>query len=149
LSATVLKVGHHGSKTSTSASYLSAISPEVAVISCGKDNTYGHPHEETLKLLKDSEIDVYRTDTHGTIVIKTDGQNIYIDTQYIPVDNETEDHEETEPDVKYVGSTKSDKYHYPTCTHAKRILEENRIWFKSIEEAKAAGYKPCGVCKPK
>lgn len=149
LSATVLKVGHHGSRTSTSDSYLSAVSPKVAVISCGKDNTYGHPHEETLKLLKDSGIDVYRTDTNGTIVIKTDGQSLDIDTQYVPVDNETDDQEEIVPDVKYVGSIKSDKYHYPTCTYAKRILEENQIWFESIEEAEAAGYKPCGVCKPK
>lgn len=149
LSATVLKVGHHGSRTSTSDSYLSAVSPKVAVISCGKDNTYGHPHEETLKLLKDSGIDVYRTDTNGTIVIKTDGQSLDIDTQYVPVDNETDDQEEIVPDVKYVGSIKSDKYHYPTCTYAKRILEENQIWFESIEETEAAGYKPCGVCKPK
>lgn len=149
LSATVLKVGHHGSRTSTSASYLSAISPKVAVISCGKDNTYGHPHEETLKLLEDAGVDVYRTDTNGTVVIKTDGQDIDVETQFVPEDNENKNQEETESDVKYVGSTNSDKYHYPACTYAKRILEENQIWFGSIEEAEAAGYKPCGVCKPK
>ncbi len=49
---------------------------------------------------------------------------------------------------KFVGSTKSDKYHYPSCRWAKKILPENQIWFASSEEARAAGYVPCGVCKP-
>ena len=48
----------------------------------------------------------------------------------------------------YVGSLESDKYHYPDCRHAKRILTENRIWFDTKEEAQAAGYTACGVCKP-
>jgi micrococcal nuclease len=49
---------------------------------------------------------------------------------------------------KFVGSTKSDKYHYPSCRWAKKILPENQIWFASSEEARAAGYVPCGVCNP-
>ena len=49
---------------------------------------------------------------------------------------------------KFVGSTKSDKYHYPSCRWAKKILPQNEIWFASSEEARAAGYVPCGVCKP-
>jgi len=53
-----------------------------------------------------------------------------------------------EPAAEYVGSIKSDKYHYPDCVWAKKILSENQIWFKSVEEAQAQGYKPCGVCKP-
>ena len=48
----------------------------------------------------------------------------------------------------YVGSKKSDKYHYPTCTSAKRILTENEIWFSSAEDAQSKGYSPCRVCKP-
>ena len=49
---------------------------------------------------------------------------------------------------KYVGSTKSDKYHHPTCRHAKNILPENEIWFKDAADARSQGYVPCGVCRP-
>ena len=49
---------------------------------------------------------------------------------------------------QFVGSLESDKYHYPSCRWAKKILPENEIWFSSSEEARAAGYVPCGVCKP-
>lgn len=49
----------------------------------------------------------------------------------------------------YIGSIDSDKYHYPTCRHAKTILSKNETWFDTVEEAKANGYSPCGVCKPR
>ena len=78
LKSTVLKVGHHGSNTSTSTSFLDAISPKVAVIMVGEDNRYGHPHNETLSRLINAKIDVYRTDIHGTIVITTNGQTFEV-----------------------------------------------------------------------
>jgi len=56
--------------------------------------------------------------------------------------------EPTATSGKFVGSLQSDKYHYPTCCWAKEIKPENEIWFKNAEDAKAHGYKPCGVCKP-
>lgn len=55
--STFLKVGHHGSKTSTTTAFLQAVDPKVAVIMCGKGNTYGHPHEETLQKLADAGVD--------------------------------------------------------------------------------------------
>ena len=67
LSADVLKVGHHGSSTSTSNAFLQAVSPAWAVISCGEGNSYGHPHEETLKKLEDAGVSVLRTDLLGDI----------------------------------------------------------------------------------
>lgn len=67
----VLKVGHHGSKTSTSKEFVEAVSPEIAVISCGKDNRYGHPYSETLENLKG--IKIFRTDLDGDIKIISDG----------------------------------------------------------------------------
>ncbi len=73
LSCEVLKVGHHGSNTSTSNRFLTAATPKTAVISCGQGNDYGHPHAELLKRLSSSNINVYRTDTGGTIAIETDG----------------------------------------------------------------------------
>ena len=67
LSPDVLKVGHHGSSTSTSNAFLQAVSPAWAVISCGEGNSYGHPHEETLKKLEDAGVSVLRTDLLGDI----------------------------------------------------------------------------------
>jgi len=77
LDSDVLKVSHHGSKTSTSEEFLKEISPEIAIISCGKDNIYGHPHSETLEIFKKYDIEVLRTDINGDIKIISDGEKIY------------------------------------------------------------------------
>ena len=76
LSATVLKVGHHGSDTSTTYSFLRKIMPQYAVISCGANNTYGHPHGDTLSKLRDEEVTLYRTDMQGTITAFSDGATV-------------------------------------------------------------------------
>ncbi|MFH1171437.1 MAG: ComEC/Rec2 family competence protein [bacterium] len=73
LQATVLKVGHHGSKFSTSAALLSAVQPQLAVISVGEKNTFGHPSQETLGRLADQHIPILRTDQGGDITIESDG----------------------------------------------------------------------------
>lgn len=75
----VLKVGHHGSESSTCVEFLEAVSPEYAVISCGIDNKYGHPSEETLEKLE--SVQLYRTDLDGTIIFITDGKNISVETE--------------------------------------------------------------------
>lgn len=80
LKTDVLKCGHHGSRTSSSASFLKAVLPEYAVISCGKDNEYGHPHKETLKKLNKLETEIYRTDQDGTVLAKSDGKAITWET---------------------------------------------------------------------
>ena len=72
LKADILKIGHHGSKESSSQSFLKKVQPATAVISCGKNNKYGHPHSETLERLKTIGATVYRTDNIGTIVITCD-----------------------------------------------------------------------------
>ena len=72
----VLKVGHHGSSGSTSYRFLYEAEPKIAVISCGKNNDYGHPHEETLSRLSDAGVTVYRTDQLGTVVIYSDGMTV-------------------------------------------------------------------------
>jgi len=74
----VLKVGHHGSKTSSSDEFLREVSPEIAVISVGLENPYGHPHQETLAILNKYDIKVLRTDQEGDIKIISDGNNLLI-----------------------------------------------------------------------
>ncbi|KEI85909.1 hydrolase [Clostridium botulinum B2 267] len=76
LSSNVLKIGHHGSHSSSSKEFLDKIDPKIAIISCGKNNDYGHPHKETMKELNKRNIEVYRTDIDGNIVLTSDGENI-------------------------------------------------------------------------
>ena len=78
LKATVLKAGHHGSRTSSSPAFLEAVRPEAAVISCGAGNSYGFPHAAVLTALKKQRADVYRTDRDGTISVVSDGQGYTI-----------------------------------------------------------------------
>lgn len=78
ISADVLKVGHHGSTTSTTEEFLNAVSPTYAVISVGEDNSYGHPHKETLALLEEFNCMVYRTDIDKTVVFSSDGKTISV-----------------------------------------------------------------------
>lgn len=79
LKSDVLKVGHHGSDTSTSEIFLGYVSPEYAVISVGKDNKYGHPRKEILERLERFGVSVLRTDKSGAIKMKSDGNNIVIE----------------------------------------------------------------------
>ena len=76
LRADVLHVGHHGSDTSGSQDFIEKVSPTYAVISCGTDNPYGHPHEQTLTTLKEHGIQIFRTDTQGSIVAVSNGESI-------------------------------------------------------------------------
>jgi beta-lactamase superfamily II metal-dependent hydrolase len=76
----VLKIGHHGSNSSTTTEFLEKVNPSYAVISVGADNKYGHPYQETMDKLKNKGIEVYRTDECGTIVCTSDGNNITFNT---------------------------------------------------------------------
>lgn len=76
LNVDVLKVGHHGSATSSSADFIKAVSPEYAVISCGAGNDYGHPAKKTLKTF--ANVELYRTDYSGTVVITSNGREYTI-----------------------------------------------------------------------
>jgi len=73
-----IKVPHHGSRNGMSASLLEAANPEIAVISSGKNNSYGHPHEEILKMLADKKVNILRTDELGDVRVETDGENVWL-----------------------------------------------------------------------
>lgn len=79
LKADVLKVGHHGSSTSSSKKFIKKVNPEFAIIEVGKNNSYGHPHEETEEVL--NNVKIYRTDVHGTVTVKCNGVDIEIVTE--------------------------------------------------------------------
>ncbi len=80
ISSDVIKLGHHGSKYSTSTSFLEKVNPKYAIISVGSGNSYHHPHQSTLKKLQENAIKVYRTDKDGTIIATSDGTNLTFET---------------------------------------------------------------------
>ena len=147
LKADVLQVGHHGSSTSTGYLFLNAVLPEMGVISCGTGNKYGHPHEETLSILRDAKVDVYRTDLQGTITIGSDGQNFTVGTERFVPDsqlNPTDPSSSSTAQQAYIGNVNSKKFHLPTCPNLP--AEKNQVLFSSYDEAIAAGYTPCASC---
>ena len=80
LGSTVLKVGHHGSRTSSSEAFLQAVNPRWAVISCGYANSFGHPHKEIVQRISDvTGAELLRTDEKGAIVFRTDGKSMKVE----------------------------------------------------------------------
>lgn len=81
IKSNILKVGHHGSNTSSTKAFLNAVKPEVAIIMAGNDNKYGHPHKETMGKLNSAGIKTYVTKKHGTIIIETNGKTYSVKAQ--------------------------------------------------------------------
>lgn len=154
LKADVLKVGHHGSNTSSTPEFIHEVEPRWAVISCGRGNSYGHPHEETLATLKG--IEILRTDELGTIIFHSDGAEITykkekqagsIDTT--PSPQAVPDSDTINEDANYyIGNKKSKKFHYPYCPGVQSMKEKNKVVLSTREEAIQMGYDPCGSCNP-
>ncbi len=142
VSATVLKVAHHGSAGSSSSEFLEAVNPQYAVISVGADNDYGHPTEATLNRLAALNIPVYRTDLLGEIAASSDGKTVTItwDTENAA----REEPSQTADHYEYVGNASSKVVHLATC--GKLPGENNRVYFETLEEAVAAGYRKHAGC---
>ncbi|WAM36625.1 MBL fold metallo-hydrolase [Caldicellulosiruptor acetigenus] len=147
LKSDVLKVGHHGSKYSSTSAFLNTVKPKYAVISVGKDNPYGHPSPLTLSKLKSLGAEILRTDEQGTITITSDGQTIKVDKKSSAIKPQAPPSSST-TGYKYIGNSNTKKFHYPWCTWAKKITTGHRVYFKTKEEAISKGYIPCKVCKP-
>ncbi len=152
LKADVLKVGHHGSSSSSTISFLNKVSPKHAVITLGKDNSYGHPHQETINKFINAGINIYRTDMVGTIIAASDGTNITFNTSPsavkatapAPISNQDTEPAITSTDSITVYTTDTGlKYHKEGCSY----LEDIKIELTLIE-AKDLELDPCGVCKP-
>lgn len=138
IEADVLKVNHHGSLTSSCTEFLKAVDPTYAVISCGKNNIYGHPAYATLASLEEEDIQTYRTDLQGTIVITSDGRNISVKAKGAITDKAAD----KGSGLVYV-TEKGNKYHRKGCKYLKGSYRS-----LSLKKAKEEGYEPCRVCKP-
>ena len=136
----VLKSGHHGSSTSSSYRLIYETDPEYIVISVGKDNSYGHPHRETVALYKDAGIPAFRTDELGHVIVTSDGSTVSMTWE--KQNAQPEDVEAA--DISYIGNKNSKKLHISTCSGLPKA--ENQVLFDSYEEAIAAGYSPCSSC---
>lgn len=143
LEADLLQAGHHGSSTSNGYYFLRESNPKYVVISCGKDNMYGHPHEETLSRFNDLGAEVFRTDTQGTIIAVSDGEDFTFNAEGKKADRP---HTAEQEEANYIGNVNSKKYHSPQCSSLPE--EQNRIYFVTTEAAEKAGYTPCGNCRP-
>ncbi|NLV22472.1 MAG: MBL fold metallo-hydrolase [Syntrophomonadaceae bacterium] len=143
LQADLIKIGHHGSTSSSTYSFLKAVNPEYAVISVGADNDYGHPSDRVISRLNSIGTKIYRTDEQGTIIATSDGTNITINTA--PSIAPDQQAPSTSPE-KYIGNKNSKKFHLPSCQSLP--AEYNRVYLNSREEAISKGYEPCGNCKP-
>lgn len=154
LSATVLKVGHHGSHSSTSQSLLKQVNPTYAVISCATGNSYGHPHKETMTYLNRANVTIYRTDTQQTITMVSNGKTITAKTNGASVKSSKTSYNsssntpkaEVQSKAVYIGNKNSKKFHRPSCNSLPD--KQNQVTFGTKKEAVAAGYDACGRCNP-
>ena len=139
----VLKVGHHGSDTSSGYRFVYETSPVYGVISVGEGNSYGHPCEEPLSRFQDAGVILFRTDELGHVIAKTDGSEVTFTWE-----NQNAQPGSVEPgeavDAIFYGNKKSKKLHAAGCKNLPG--EDNRVEFSSYEEAIAEGYEPCGSC---
>jgi len=154
LDCDVLKVGHHGSSSSSTMPFLQAVSPEYAIISVGIDNAYGHPTSDVLERLNAIGAIIHRTDQRGHIICKSNGSTIEFSFQKEYVDappyEMPPDEMQAQPpeEYLYVGNSNSMKLHYPSCESVRSISEKNKVYFDSYDDAISQGYEPCGNCNP-
>jgi competence protein ComEC len=153
--ADVLKVGHHGSNTATSQTFLNKVHPKYAVIEVGKGNSYGHPTATTLSKLQNIGATIYRTDNDGTIIFTSDSKTITINKkastikqQAPPSKSTTSKVTTTTPStnnqdtIVYITDSGT-KYHTASC----RTLKKSKHAI-SLKDAKAKGYTTCSICHP-
>ena len=160
-------VGHHGSSSSTSYSFLNAVSPSYVFISVGEDNSYGHPTKNTMEKLQKCGAEMFRSDVQGEVTLTySDGK---ITTSQEPCTDwsyrtyETQESQQTvtkstedaatagnsSNGQTYVLNTHTKKFHYPSCSSVKQIKELNREDVTATRDSLISqGYEPCGNCHP-
>lgn len=172
LSADVLKAGHHGSNTSNTDSFLDKVDPDYVVIQVGEGNKYNHPDKDIIEKFERRNIEVYRNDLHGSVVVTSDGKNIKIKSSKdkvitestsktslentskpsIPTKSEEINNSKNKPEnpennvATFIGTKTTKKFHKEDCRYVPK--EENRAYFDSYQAAIDAGYEGCKVCNP-
>lgn len=147
---------------------METVDPDAVVISCGVENSYGHPRAAVMNQLRQMGVEVYRTDEQGTIVVYSDGENIIWncsaseswkageptvsdagqETSQLQEELQKEPGQEVD-NAAYVLNTNTGKFHKPSCSSVEQISEKNREYTnKSREEMIEAGYEPCKRCNP-
>jgi competence protein ComEC len=160
VSADVLKVGHHGSSTSTSQAFLNKVNPKYAIIEVGAGNSYGHPAAATISKLQNIGATIYRTDNDGTIIFTSDAKTITVNkkastiqenappetnntTSTITQDDSSSTADSSDDEtIVYITDTGT-KYHRENC----RSLKKSKYAI-TLKEAKEKGYTACGICDP-
>mgnify|MGYP001099556198 FL=1 len=135
----VFQAGHHGSTYSNSDNLLSRMKASYVVVSCGKDNMYGHPHKEALQRFSRYNMVVYRTDELGTIRCVSKKNKLTFNGKEEITTTQT---------TQYIGSKNAKKYHKEDCQYVKTISDKNKVYFSSSQEAQNEGYIPCKACNP-
>lgn len=145
VSAEFIRVGHHGSRTSSGEEFVRRVGAQIAVVSVGKDNSYDLPKEEILSRWKRAGATLYRTDESGSLVFESDGASIIVgDAVY------TDTAQKVSADTcKWMLNTASKKIHYPDCSAALTMKAQNKSESdKTIAELETEGYTVCGTCDP-
>lgn len=158
LSADVYHAGHHGSATSTSEAFFAVVRPTYAVISCGENNSYGHPHAQTLNTFRKNGVKVFRTDEQGSIIATSDGKELTWNCSPSETWRAGEQTGGTAVDEKaaaasqkttYICNKNTKKFHIPSCSSVGDMSEKNKLAVTvSREEVIAQGYVPCKRCNP-
>ncbi|MGI6677598.1 MAG: stalk domain-containing protein [Dehalobacterium sp.] len=153
LKSDVVKVGHHGSTTSSTPAFAKAVSPALAIIEVGADNSYGHPDEIVVNRWQLLGAKVYTTAVHGNLTVTTDGNNLGI---FSDKNNEALEkalnakNSATEKDIEanFIGNKNTKVFHYSNCTSVGTMNEKNKVLLQSTHDALDAGYSSCGICRP-
>lgn len=173
----VMKIPHHGGTSGFQKWFYNEVKPAYAVISCGKGNSYGHPHEEVLTALRELGISVFRTDEQGSIIASSNGTEITWSCNPSNTWAAGEQTQEKKPQpvqeeqitekaavvaepavpvnenagngINYILNTNTKKFHYPSCSSVGQMKDKNK---KESTESRDAiisqGYQPCKRCKP-
>lgn len=168
LNSDILVVGHHGSSSSTSSQFLNAVNPQYAVISCERNNSYGHPASDVLERLVSKNITVLRTDLAGTIEFTIKNNSISYNTEKNDSNssgngnsntnnnissnsnaNNNSNNDVTTSAITYILNTNTMKFHLPSCKHANEIADHNKLLSNETRDTiLEKGYVPCKICNP-
>lgn len=150
VSADFIKVGHHGSRTSSGEDFISRVGAEFAAVSVAEENDYGLPHKEIIEHWENSGTKVLTTKDVGNIVAQSDGQDLTVNGESSSADGtNSANTSATQSSAKWILNTNTKKIHTLQCSLAEEISDKNKDYSSlSVAQLKEQGYEPCKSCKP-